>query len=430
MCTLLFILLWHTYQGGGTMTITTGLSGHEIYCLNQKGLSPGNIVIGNSVYSLGILRSITTGFKSIVGGELEQVTKLIEEGREQAYKRMSHEAELSKASGITGVTSQLIFHQGNVEFLSIGSTVHDASGSSAPFTTSANGQELFAQMDAGYKPICFAFGNVAYSIGITRGIIGAFKTIARGEIREFSDILNHTRHLALERIVAHARAHGANAVLGINTTIIPFYGAVEMLMIGTASHAMRSPSASTDDIISSDLTNLEMWNLASMGYAPVKLLLGTSVYSLGVIGNISAIFKSFVRGEINELTTLIYDARENSIAHINAEAKAIGADDVVGVKTYVYQLGNGLIEFLAIGTAIKKDPNAKTDSSQLPPQAITVDQDTFYNATESDVTSSFNANLNQDTKAGKPLRSNIFVQALIIIIIVVIYVIFSIYARD
>lgn len=50
---------------------------------------------------------------------------------------------------------------------------------------------------------------------------------------------------------------------------------------------------------------------------------------------------------------MIYDARENALGIINDEAKAIGADDVIGVKTYVYQLGNGLVEFLAIGTAVK-----------------------------------------------------------------------------
>jgi hypothetical protein len=37
------------------MAITTGLSGNEIYCLAQKNFNPGNIVVGNSVHSLGFL---------------------------------------------------------------------------------------------------------------------------------------------------------------------------------------------------------------------------------------------------------------------------------------------------------------------------------------------------------------------------------------
>jgi len=132
-----------------------------------------------------------------------------------------------------------------------------------------------------------------------------------------------------------------------------------------------------------------------LGYAPMKLLLGTSVYSLGFIGGITSFVKSFVRGEINELTRLVYAARENALSIMNEEAKAIGADDVVGVKTYVYQLGNGLVEFLAIGTAVKKMPDIKTLSAQLPVQAVVVDIDTFYDSTN---TSSFDVNMNTGSK--------------------------------
>lgn len=385
------------------MAVITGLSGNEIYCLAQKGLAPGNIVVGNSVYSLGLLRGIGAGLKTIMGGEITEITALIEEGREQAYKRMVHEANVANATGITGVTSELIFHAGNIEFLSIGSLVHATDDNKSQFTTAANGQELFAQLDANYKPICFAFGNVAYAMGITRGLIGAFKTLARGEIREYSDMFNHTRHLALERIIAHAKQHNANAVLGIKTTIIPFVGTNEMLMVGTASHDANS-LATSQEVVTSDLTNIEMWNLAKLGYKPMRLLLGTSVYSLGFIGGITSSLKSFVRGEIAELTKLIYDARENALDIISKEAKAIGADDVVGIKTYVYDLGGGLIEFLAIGTAVKKTTDAKTTSEQLPPQAIIVDQDTFY---DSQTPASVGANINAASKINMPSTSGL-----------------------
>ena len=386
------------------MTVTTGLSGNEIFCLEKKGYSPGNIVVGNSVHSLGFLGSIGSSFKAILGGEILQITQLIEEGRATAYKRMLQEAESSLATGITGVTSQLISHGSNIEFLSIGSAVHDVGeNKEMKFSTSADGQELYAQLDAGYEPICFSFGNTAYSIGLGRGILGGLKILRRGEIKEYSDIFNQTRHLALQRIIAHAKQHNADAVLGIQTSILSYGGVNEMLMIGTASRSTQASSLATNEIISSDMTNVEMWNMASMGYVPMRLLLGTSVYSLGVIGGVSAFLKSFVRGEINELTRLVYAARENALAIINDEAKTIGADNVVGVKTYVYQLGNGLIEFLAIGTAVKKIPNIKLHSSQLPPQAIVVDRDTFYDSTSKD---SFNVNMNAGSK---PINRSAFI---------------------
>ncbi len=76
---------------------------------------------------------------------------------------------------------------------------------------------------------------------------------------------------------------------------------------------------------------------------------------------------------------MIYQARIKALNMINEDAVGCGADDVVGVKTYVYDLGGGVIELLAIGTAIKKMPNLKTRSAQLIPQAIIRDVETFVN---------------------------------------------------
>ncbi len=171
-------------------------------------------------------------------------------------------------------------------------------------------------------------------------------------------------------------------MLGIQTSIIPFAGMQEMVMIGTASNHPALTVAWCQSPITSDLTNQEMWNLINVGYMPLKLVLGVSVYSLGFVGGITSAFKSFVRGEINELTTLIYEAREQAIANIATDARNSGADLVVGIKTYVYQLGSGIIEFMAIGTAVKKLPGITTHSTTLIPQAIISDRDTFVNTAE------------------------------------------------
>ena len=333
--------------------------------------------------------------KALAGGELSSITELISGGRHAAYARIQEEMRSHGAQGVTGVSSEIIFHGGNIEFLSIGSSVHVRDSETLrgeSFSTSNNAQELYAQVDAGYRPVRFVFGNVAYSIGISRGIMGSLKSLVRGEIREFSNIFNKTRHLALERIVAEAKQTGANAVVGINTTILPVIGmggVQEMLMIGTASYH-EGLGLKAGEVVTSDLTAPEMWSLANMGYAPVSLVLGTSVYSLGLLGGITSFFKSFVRGEISELTKMIYDARENSLALLKAQAEAVGADEVVGTKTYIYQLGGGLIEFLVIGTAVKKIPGLGTASDTLIPQAIVSDRDTFINSIDTDTSVSLN----------------------------------------
>ena len=360
------------------MAVMTGLSGNEMYCLNLKGFRPGDLVVGNSVFSMGFLGNIGAGINTLIGGEVPQLTSIIHEGRNKAYSRMRAEAEAHGGCGITGVTNELRHFHGHTEFLSVASCLHRADGApeSLLFSTSANGQELYCQMDSGFQPIQFVFGNIAYSVGAGSGIIGTLKSLGRGEIKEFSDVFNRTRHLCLERISQEARRVGANAVVGIETRTLPFSGTHEMFMLGTASSHPMLPPGSHGQVVTSDLTNEEMWNLVSMGYLPQKLLMGTAVYSLGVVGGIKAAFQSMGRGEITGLTTMVYDAREHAIGLMKSEADAIGADDVVGIKTHIHEMGN-LLEFMAIGTAVKKIPGVATLTPALPPQAIIKDKDTW-----------------------------------------------------
>jgi uncharacterized protein YbjQ (UPF0145 family) len=370
--------------------VYTGLSGNEMYCLDRVGFRPGNLLVGNSVYSLGFVGGIRSGVRNLVGGEVKAITEIIAEGRRLSFDRLESERSALGAVGVTGVSSELIEHVGNVEFLSVGSALHSESNVE-PFTSSADGQELYCQIDAGFTPRRFVFGNVAYSLGIGRGIVGSLRTLARGEVKEYTDIFNTTRNLALQRIIAEAASVGANSVLGIKTSIVPFGSNAmqEMLMVGTASFNPKvgaigsGAEIEVPEIITSDLTCEELWNVASMGYVPLRLVLGTSVYSLGIAGGIGSFLKSFTKGEITQLTTLIYDAREESLAKVRAQAAAVGADDVLGIKTYVYQLGSGVIEFLAIGTAVKRvGAVAKPKTENLIPQAIIRDKDTFVNLAE------------------------------------------------
>jgi uncharacterized protein YbjQ (UPF0145 family) len=380
------------------VAVNTGFSGNEIYCLAKKGMAPGELVIGNSVWSMGLLGSIGTGLKTLTGGEVEQVTSIVHEGRKSAIERMQAWSDLGGAIGISGVNTELIQHGGNMEFLSVGSAVH-RQGYSAPsleFTSSSDGQELYCQIDAGFVPKHFSFGNVAYSIGIGGGVMGAFRGLAKGEIKEYSHVFNHTRHLALERIQREAATHDANCVVGIRTSIIPFQGMQEMVMVGTSARHPGYDASYDANPATSDLTCEETWNMAYLGYLPIRLVLGCSVYSIGLVGGLSAALKSFVRGEIDEMTKLIYQARENALHHIAQDATNCGADDVVGIKTYVYSLGSGIIEFLAIGTAVKKVPGVKTLSESLPPQAVMSDKVTFINTAEL----LQGSNLNAGTKSG------------------------------
>jgi uncharacterized protein YbjQ (UPF0145 family) len=345
--------------------------------MHLKGYAPVGIVVGNSVRSMGFLGGLGSTVRGVVGGEIRQITEVIHDGRQAAYERMVAEVKAGNAHGAVGVTSELRNLAGNTEYLFLGSSVRHA-GTHHPFFTSAgDAQELYCHMDAGYAPLRYVFGNIAYSMGAVGGIAGALKTLVRGEIREFSDIFNATRHHALERAVNEARRAGANAVVGIRTSVMQFKGAHEMLMAGTAALNPALPAEAMADPVTSDLTGEELWSLSALGLAPVKLLMSTSVYSLGAVGSFKSMFKGFVKGEISDLTTLVYDAREHVFERIEREAAQLGADQVVGLKTYIVEIGAGLIEFVAIGTAVKKLAGAAVATPTLPVQAIIRDRDTW-----------------------------------------------------
>lgn len=357
----------------------SGLSGNEIYCMDLKGFYSAGILVGNSVQSMGFISGFKSAVKGIVGGEIENVTQMIYEGRENAFEKMIQEANLYQADGIAGVNSEIRNLVGNSEFLFTGTALKSKINKNQKmFSSSGDAQELYCHMDAGYQPISFAFGNIAYSVGLAGGILGTLKTFSKGEIKEFSDVFNHTRHFALNRLLKNGYKNNANAVVGIRTNLMNFGGFYEMYMVGTAAYN-QNINIPKGDLVSSDLTGEELWSLTKLGYVPIKLLISTSVYSLGLIGGLKSVIKGFVKGEISDLTEMIYGAREEVFSRIEKEAMLIQADEVVGIKTYIIEIGSGLVEIFAIGTAVKKVDNLKIENENLPIQAIIRDKDTWLN---------------------------------------------------
>ena len=356
------------------------LSGNEIFCLALKGLFPSELVVGNSVRSLGLAGSIGSSLRTLAGGEVENITALISEGRHAAMARLVDEARRHGAHGVTGVTTELSSLAGYTEFLSQGTGVTSASGGAPFFTTSASGTELYCHLDAGYTPLSFVMGNVAYALGIGRGITGGLSTMAKGEVHQYSEMYNRIRHLALFRMRREAASVGANAVVDVRIDLRPFgTGVVELLMTGTASHHPAFAPAGSDPakVVTSELTGAELFSLAQMGYAPVQLVMATSVYSLGLVGGIGASFAALAKGELNELTQLIYGARENCLNLLKNEAHSVGAERVIGNRLQIRELSPGLIEVVAVGTAVRRLEGVAPHSQTLPVQAIVRDDDSL-----------------------------------------------------
>ncbi len=82
------------------------------------------IVKGNTVRARNIGRDILAVFKNIIGGEIEEYTKLMGESREQAIDRMVLEAQKLGANAILGIRFTTSYIMANAaEILVYGSAV-------------------------------------------------------------------------------------------------------------------------------------------------------------------------------------------------------------------------------------------------------------------------------------------------------------------
>src|SRR5215469_6641254 len=64
--------------------------------------------------------------------------------------------------------------------------------------------------------------------------------------------------------------------------------------------------------------------------------------------------------ELDVLSQAMYHARELAMSRMEVEAKTLNADGVVGVRLDVEmkEFGSDIAEFIAVGTAVKAEPNA------------------------------------------------------------------------
>ena len=104
----------------------------------------------------------------------------------------------------------------------------------------------------------------------------------------------------------------------------------------------------------SALSGQEFWLVVDKGYIPLGLVLGNCVYSMGSLTGWMANIKGSFRGEVSDVSKLMYEAREIALNRMETEAEALGADGVVGVDLKIEYLHAGeWMEVTAVGTAIK-----------------------------------------------------------------------------
>src|ERR1700751_4378593 len=103
-------------------------------------------------------------------------------------------------------------------------------------------------------------------------------------------------------------------------------------------------------IFSSDLSVSEYVLLGEAGFEPLGFVVGSSIYHVGLQAG-----RWSQNQELQVLTQAMYNARELAMLRMRVEATHLGADGIVGVqlKMQMYAWGEGCLEFIASGTAVK-----------------------------------------------------------------------------
>jgi uncharacterized protein YbjQ (UPF0145 family) len=86
------------------------------------------------------------------------------------------------------------------------------------------------------------------------------------------------------------------------------------------------------------------------------MVFGVVVRSMGVAKGFAAGFKSMAGGEVKQYTTLVEDSRRHAMDRMIENATALGANAIVSMRFDSSEIGQGLTEIVAYGTAVIVGP--------------------------------------------------------------------------
>jgi len=94
------------------------------------------------------------------------------------------------------------------------------------------------------RTIGVTYGLIVRSRGLGRNIVAGLRSLGGGEITEYTELLEQSRHEALTRLKDHAKSLGANAVLSVSFDTSEMSEVMtEILAYGTAVVVEADPGA-------------------------------------------------------------------------------------------------------------------------------------------------------------------------------------------
>jgi uncharacterized protein YbjQ (UPF0145 family) len=120
-----------------------------------------------------------------------------------------------------------------------------------------------------------------------------------------------------------------------------------------ASHRINSQKQIGNNFFTSDLTCNEYLLTREAGCEPIGVVMGTCFYKVGFFGYFRG-YQNFT-GELAALTQAQLAVRELAVSRMQQEAAMLGAQGIIGVRLKKSRSGwgIGMVEFTAIGTAIR-----------------------------------------------------------------------------
>lgn len=94
-------------------------------------------------------------------------------------------------------------------------------------------------------------------------------------------------------------------------------------------------------------------NLNNVNYEVLGIVSGSTIQSKNVFSDLGQSIKNIVGGELKAYTRMMEKARENATERMVEQAKAMGADAIIGVRYTTSAIMAQAAEVLVYGTAVR-----------------------------------------------------------------------------
>jgi uncharacterized protein YbjQ (UPF0145 family) len=231
------------------------------------------------------------------------------------------------------------------------------------FSSDLSVDEAVLLKEIGVEPRGLVVGSAVYHIGIQY-----MNWSNNEELGNLTPIRYPAREDALQKLVQHTTAIGGHGVVGLqlDVRVHGAHGLAEFVAMGPA---VSDTTRRATGVWVSDLSGQDLYLLMRAGWVPLGLAFGACVYHIAHQGLSQWLGQQTQNVEMTNYTEALYEARELAMTRMQGEAERLRADGIVAMRidqqSHVW--GSHVIEFLAIGTAVRL---AEEQHQKLSPQMV------------------------------------------------------------